>query len=131
MPTAMEQIKRELGADAIIVKSRKVKQKYGPLGLFRRSVYEVVVSYDPAGEPPYRDFQSHLARRTDPSGKRNEVETKAQRRKPASIPTQEEPVEVKPENFPRLVDVYKRQVFIHLERKRWEYLFGFLRDTGC
>ena len=29
MPTAMEQIKRELGADAIIVKSRKVRQKSG------------------------------------------------------------------------------------------------------
>ena len=51
MPAAMEQIKRELGADAIIIKSRKIKQKYGPLGLLRKSVYEVVVSCD-KDEPP-------------------------------------------------------------------------------
>lgn len=52
MPAAMEQIKRELGSDAIIIKSRKIKQKYGPLGLFRKSVYEVVVSCEE--EPPKR-----------------------------------------------------------------------------
>jgi len=51
MPTAMEQIKRELGADAIIVKSRKIKQKTGPLGLFRKTMYEVVVSCDPEPTP--------------------------------------------------------------------------------
>ena len=53
MPTAMEQIKRELGADAIIVKSRKVRQKSGLLGLFRKTVYEVVVSCEQQ-MPPVR-----------------------------------------------------------------------------
>ncbi|MEA5058899.1 MAG: hypothetical protein VB049_02510 [Candidatus Pelethousia sp.] len=53
MPAAMEQIKRELGSDAIIIKSRKIKQKCGLLGLFRKSIYEVVVSCEPE-EPPLR-----------------------------------------------------------------------------
>lgn len=46
--TALEQIKAELGPDAIIVKSRKVKERAGLFGLFSKSVYEVTVSYTPA-----------------------------------------------------------------------------------
>ena len=42
----MEQVKQELGPDAIIIKSRHTKKK-GILGLFQKPVYEVVVSYDP------------------------------------------------------------------------------------
>lgn len=56
MPAAMEQIKREMGADALIIKSRKFKQKYGPLGLLRKDMYEVVVSCEPEQAlPPRRE----------------------------------------------------------------------------
>ncbi len=47
MPAALEQIKSELGPEAIIVKSRKIRQRGGLFGLFGKPVYEVVVSFDP------------------------------------------------------------------------------------
>lgn len=47
MPAALEQIKSELGPEAIIVKSRKVRQRGGLFGLFGKPIYEVVVSFDP------------------------------------------------------------------------------------
>lgn len=52
MAEAMDQIKKELGGDAIIVKSRVVKQRTGFLKLRSKNVYEVVVSYDPPDEQP-------------------------------------------------------------------------------
>lgn len=45
--TAFEQIKTELGPDAIIVKSRRVMEHTGFLGLFKKPMYEVVVNYEP------------------------------------------------------------------------------------
>lgn len=71
MPAAMEQIKRELGADAIIIKSRKIKQKYGPLGLLRKSVYEVVVTCDedePRNKRREISAREALSQRFAPSG---------------------------------------------------------------
>lgn len=42
----LDQIKDELGEEAIIVRSRRTRKK-GVLGLFQKPVYEVVVNYDP------------------------------------------------------------------------------------
>lgn len=46
LPTALDQIKNELGPDAAIVRSRKARRP-GIKGLFSKPVYEIVVSYDP------------------------------------------------------------------------------------
>lgn len=45
--TALEQIKTELGPDAVIVRSRRVMERSGFLGLFKKPMYEVVVSFTP------------------------------------------------------------------------------------
>lgn len=50
LSTIMEQVKNDLGADAIIIKSRRTRKK-GLLGLFQKPIYEVVVSYSPEDEP--------------------------------------------------------------------------------
>lgn len=98
MPAAMEQIKRELGADAIIIKSRKIKRKCGPLGLFHKSLYEVVVSCEPE-QPPLR--------RREPA--REPAGPFSQRFAPAAIPAskasleQEPALLVRPERFAQLV----------------------------
>ncbi len=111
MPAAMEQIKRELGADAIIIKSRKIKQKYGPLGLLRKSVYEVVVTCD-KDEPPNkrRDISAReaLSQRFAPPA--NDAPAKAPLEKAIigraaeKAPPQEfTPPPVQPERFAQLM----------------------------
>jgi len=46
MQKAMDQIIRELGSDAVILSSRKVREK-GFKNLFKRKILEVMVAYDP------------------------------------------------------------------------------------
>jgi len=47
---AMDQVRKELGSDAVILNSRKVRKK-GLKNLFRKPVLEVMVAYDPATIP--------------------------------------------------------------------------------
>ena len=50
MQQAMDTVIRELGSDAVILNSRKVRKK-GFKNLFRKPVLEVMVAYDPADVP--------------------------------------------------------------------------------
>jgi len=50
MQQAMDTVIRELGSDAVILNSRKVRKK-GFRNLFRKPVLEVMVAYDPANIP--------------------------------------------------------------------------------
>ena len=50
MQQAMDTVVRELGSDAVILNSRKVRKK-GVRNLFRKPIYEVMVAYDPAATP--------------------------------------------------------------------------------
>ena len=50
MQQAMDTVIRELGSDAVILSSRKVRKK-GFKNLFRKPVLEVMVAYDPAEAP--------------------------------------------------------------------------------
>lgn len=45
MPDAMEQIRRELGSEAVILSNKLVRQK-GITGIFKRKLLEVTVAYD-------------------------------------------------------------------------------------
>jgi flagellar biosynthesis protein FlhF len=51
MQQAMDTVIRELGSDAVILNSKKVRKK-GIQNLFRKPVLEVMVAYDPAKVPP-------------------------------------------------------------------------------
>ena len=53
MQQAMDTVIRELGSDAVILNSRKVRLK-GLKNLFKKPVYEVMVAYDPANIPSAR-----------------------------------------------------------------------------
>ena len=50
MQQAMDTVIRELGSDAVILNSRKVRKK-GMKNLFRKPILEVMVAYDPADIP--------------------------------------------------------------------------------
>ena len=50
MQQAMDTVIKELGSDAVILNSRKVRKK-GLKNLFRKPVLEVMVAYDPANVP--------------------------------------------------------------------------------
>ena len=53
MQQAMDTVIRELGSDAVILNSRKVRKK-GLKNLFKKPVLEVMVAYDPANVPSAR-----------------------------------------------------------------------------
>jgi len=53
MQQVMDTVIRELGSDAVILNSRKVRQK-GLKNLFSKPVMEVMVAYDPANVPAVR-----------------------------------------------------------------------------
>jgi len=53
MQQAMDTVIKELGSDAVILNSRKVRKK-GLKNLFRKPVMEVMVAYDPANIPAVR-----------------------------------------------------------------------------
>jgi len=96
MPTAMEQIKRELGVDAIIVRSRRVKQKYGPLGLFRKNVYEVVVSCEPETSLPPARTAFNMDARLKARAAQERRETEARPEEPPKAAPKEPAPEEKP-----------------------------------
>ena len=50
MQQAMDQVIKELGSDAVILNSRKIRKK-GFKNMFRKPILEVMVAYDPANTP--------------------------------------------------------------------------------
>ena len=46
MSEAMKVLKDEIGPDAVILSSKQVRKKKGPLGNFSKKVFEVVAGYD-------------------------------------------------------------------------------------
>ena len=54
MQEALRQIKEELGPDAVIISSKMIRAKKGPLGLFSRRIIEVVASYEKEDRPVLR-----------------------------------------------------------------------------
>jgi len=60
MQQAMDTVVRELGSDAVILNSRKVRKK-GLKNLFRKPVLEVMVAYDPANVPSAKKLSSTYA----------------------------------------------------------------------
>ena len=58
MQQAMDTVIRELGSDAVILNSRKVRKK-GFKNLFRKPVLEVMVAYDPANVPSVKRLNAH------------------------------------------------------------------------
>ena len=57
MQQAMDMVVRELGSDAVILNSRKVRKK-GMKNLFHRPILEVMVAYDPAEVPAAKKLNS-------------------------------------------------------------------------
>ena len=57
MQQAMDTVIKELGSDAVILNSRKVRKK-GLKNLFRKPVLEVMVAYDPADIPAAKKLNS-------------------------------------------------------------------------
>ena len=105
MPAAMEQIKRELGVDAIIIRSRKIKKKFDPFGL-HKSLYEVVVSCEPeepflgrkaTAEEPAAPFLKWIPSAADPTPKYEPT------KKEAKAPAQQYTTPVQPERFAQLI----------------------------
>ncbi|MDL2217227.1 flagellar biosynthesis protein FlhF [Christensenellaceae bacterium OttesenSCG-928-M15] len=122
----LEQIKQELGPDAIIVKSRKTKKK-GLLGVFQKPIYEVVVNYDPEDvrknllappnltidkaheKSPLSDFGKEAERRLPLSAPKKPSKQQAEAPPAASNKRQqpllvEEP-EVDPDSFAELMEL--------------------------
>jgi len=48
---AMDKVRAELGRDAYLLNTRKIRRK-GPAGFFRRPLVEVVAAYEPPAPPP-------------------------------------------------------------------------------
>jgi flagellar biosynthesis protein FlhF len=87
MPEAMEQIKRELGRDALILSQRPLRKK-GLAGLFGKPMIEVVAAYEnpaepvaPATMPKLRAAPPGLrgSRASEPPGRSTELSVKADR----------------------------------------------------
>ena len=57
MQQAMDMVIKELGSDAVILNSRKVRKK-GLKNLFSKQIYEVMVAYDPANVPSAKKMRS-------------------------------------------------------------------------
>ena len=69
MQQAMDTVIKELGYDAVILNSRKVRKK-GIRNLFSKPVMEVMVAYDPANTPQAQKFSTaHGAHSTDKTSK--------------------------------------------------------------
>jgi len=60
MQQAMDIVIKELGSDAVILNSRKVRKK-GLRNLFRKPILEVMVAYDPANVPAVRKLNASQA----------------------------------------------------------------------
>ena len=81
MQEAMDTVVKELGSDAVILSSRKVRKK-GFLNLFKKPLLEVMVAYDPAKIPMAKNlYGSYLPAKSEPEkpaaenedGKSNQV----------------------------------------------------------
>jgi flagellar biosynthesis protein FlhF len=65
MQEAMDTVIKELGSDAVILNSRKVRKK-GLKNLFKKPILEVMVAYDPADVPSVKKLNlSKAAQNTE------------------------------------------------------------------
>ena len=74
MQQAMDTVIKELGSDAVILNSRKVRLK-GLKNLFKKPVFEVMVAYDPANIPSARKRNSARNRPIAGRGQETQGET--------------------------------------------------------
>ena len=73
MQQAMDTVIRELGSDAVILNSRKIRKK-GLKNLFRKPILEVMVAYDPADMPAAKKLNAtNNADNTDKGAKAKPV----------------------------------------------------------
>ena len=70
MQQAMDTVIRELGSDAVILNSRKVRKK-GFKNLFRKPVLEVMVAYDPADIPAAKKLNASFGAGTSDKGQKS------------------------------------------------------------
>lgn len=60
LPAALRKVKEELGPDAVIVATRRVKDRRGGLGIFAREMVEITAAHDPeAGRPARRAARTY------------------------------------------------------------------------
>ena len=83
MQQAMDTVIKELGSDAVILNSRKVRKK-GLKNLFRKPVLEVMVAYDPANVPSVKKLNSSFG------GGAADKSQKDQKSKPAAAVSNEQ-----------------------------------------
>src|SRR5690625_3250554 len=57
MPEVMKQIRNELGTEAVILSSKKVKRIGGFMGLKKKNLVEVVAALDPEPRPPKQEIK--------------------------------------------------------------------------
>jgi len=76
MQQAMDTVIRELGSDAVILNSRKVRKK-GLKNLFRKPVLEVMVAYDPANIPSVKKLGAATAAQSSEKGQKEQEKTPA------------------------------------------------------
>jgi len=75
MQQAMDTVIKELGSDAVILNSRKVRKK-GLKNLFRKPVFEVMVAYDPANVPAVKRLNANYETFNKPTEPKKEPERK-------------------------------------------------------
>ena len=70
MQQAMDTVIRELGSDAVILNSRRVRKK-GIKNFFRKPVLEVMVAYDPADVPSVKKLNAAYSGGSTEKGQKN------------------------------------------------------------
>lgn len=93
MQEALQQIKDELGPDAVILSSRMERKRKGPLGVFSRRVIEVVVGYE--------EKERHVARRP--------IAAKPRPQPAAKAPQKPEKETLSPQTRGRAAQAYQSQ----------------------
>ena len=76
MQQAMDMVVKELGSDAVILNSRKVRKK-GIKNLFSKPILEVMVAYDPTNIPSVKKLNSPQAIRNADKGQKENQNQKA------------------------------------------------------
>ena len=74
MQQAMDTVIRELGSDAVVLNSRKVRKK-GIKNIFSRPILEVMVAYDPANMPSAKKNAAYFGggAESEPKGRENKA----------------------------------------------------------
>ena len=69
MQQVMDTVRRELGSDAVILNSTRIKKK-GFKNIFSKPVFEVMVAYDPANVPSAKRFSDSFQQSTPEKGQK-------------------------------------------------------------